>query len=163
MTATLDDLCFDALTDATRVPTMHQYLRVSRDRSGREKSQGQQDADNQLHRQRRGWLAGQTYRDTGSASKASRKRRKDYERLVADLQAGDVLQPGDILTMWESSRGTRRQSEWAILLDLLDEAGVYVYVTTHARLYNLQNARDRRTLDEDGTDNAYEAAKTSVR
>jgi hypothetical protein len=40
---------------------------------------------------------------------------------------------------------------------------VRIYVTSHDRLYGMDIPRDRRTLDEDGTDAAYESAKTSLR
>jgi hypothetical protein len=36
-------------------------------------------------------------------------------------------------------------------------------VTTHGRTYDPANARDRRTLQEDGTNSEYESAKTSAR
>jgi hypothetical protein len=71
--------------------------------------------------------------------------------------------PGDVLHLWESSRGSRRQSEWALLLDLLQDNKIKVRVTSHGRTYDLDNPRDRRTLDEDGTDSAYESGKSSKR
>lgn len=136
----------------------HQYLRVSTKRQ----SYAEQDKDNRVAAGVHRWPIGRTYEDVGSASKYSRSRRLDYERLIADLK-NSVFKPGDVLILWESSRGSRRQSEWALLLDLLEDHGVLVHVTKDRRTYDPRNPRDRRTLDEDGTDSAYESAKTSQR
>ena len=59
--------------------------------------------------------------------------------------------------------GQREQAEWATFLNLLRDNDVALHVTSHRRLYDLNKPRDRRTLDEDGVDSAYESAKTSMR
>ena len=59
--------------------------------------------------------------------------------------------------------GSREQAEWATFLNLLRDNDVRLHVTSHRRLYDLNNPRDRRTLDEDGVDSACESAKTSMR
>lgn len=74
-----------------------------------------------------------------------------------------MLRPGEVLQLWESSRGSREQAEWTTFLNLLRDNDVRLHVTSHHRLYDLSNPRDRRTLDEDGVDSAYESAKTSMR
>lgn len=145
------------------VPAAHEYLRVSVDRSGQERSTTDQHEDNERARVRFGWREGETYRDTASASRYGRKRRDDFIRLSDDLRSGEVFARGDVLRLWESSRGSRKQAEWATFLDLCQERGVKIYVTSHERVYDLDNPRDRRTLDEDGTDAAYESAKNSLR
>ena len=38
-----------------------------------------------------------------------------------------------------------------------------IHVTSHGRTYDLTNPRDRRTLQEDGTDAEYESGKLSTR
>lgn len=139
--------------------TAHDYLRVS---TSKQRSNARQHTDNVAAATAQGWAFGRTYEDTGSASQYGTKTRADFERLVADLRAG-AIPPGDVLILWESSRGSREQVEWATLLNLLRDKGVLVHVTTHHRTYNLSNARDRRSLDEDGVDSAYESAKTSGR
>lgn len=148
---------------AGSVPVAHEYLRVSIDRSGQERSTTDQHEDNERARARYSWAQGRTYRDTASASRYGRKRRDDFARLVQDLQSAEVFSHGDVLRLWESNRGSRKQAEWASFLDLCQERGVRIYVTSHDRVYDLDNPRDRRTLDEDGTDAAYESAKTSLR
>ena len=64
--------------------------------------------------------------------------------------------------MWESSRGSRRVGEWATLVDLLEDAGVKVHVTTHGRTYDPANPRDRRSLMEDAVDSECQSAKASL-
>lgn len=146
-----------------QVPEDHEYLRVSRDASGRAKSNDQQHVENTADREAQGWAAGRTYADVGSASKYATKAREGFDQLLADLRGGQKFKPGDVLHMWESSRGSRKQAVWATLLDLLADAQVLVRITSHGRTYDLSNPRDRRSLDEDGTDSAYESAKTSKR
>jgi DNA invertase Pin-like site-specific DNA recombinase len=149
--------------DDESVSSAHEYLRVSVDRYGRERSTNEQHDDNERARERYGWREGRTYRDTASASRYGRKRRDDFLRLLEDMRAGGVFTQGDVLRLWEPSRGSRKQAEWALFLDLCQEQGVRIYVTSHDRVYDLDNPRDRRTLDEDGTDAAYESAKVSLR
>lgn len=146
-----------------------EYLRVSVDRSGRERSNDEQHEDNQRAADNERWTLGEPYRDTGSASRYASKRRKDFDALVADLRADQPDVPSGsrfaahVLLLWESSRGSRRLSEWATFLELVEERGVRIHVTSHGRTYDLTNPRDRRTLQEDGTDAEYESGKTSVR
>ena len=127
----------------TTKTTAREYLRVSLDRSGRQRSNEDQHTDNERAAETHGWRLAKPYRDVGSASRFASKRRDDFDRLVADLQA-DRFGAG-VLILWESSRGSRRLSEWALFLELLEERQVLVHVTSHARTYDLTNPRDRRT------------------
>ncbi|OQO89895.1 hypothetical protein B1813_18815 [Saccharomonospora piscinae] len=138
------------------------YLRVSTDTSGREKSPHEQSDDLARDAEHQQWTVHpDPYRDVGSASRYARGTRDGYERLVDDLRA-DRFGAG-ILGLWESSRGSRRVGEWAVLLDLLEDRGVRVWVHTHGRLYDPANGRDRRTMLEDAVDSEYESSKTSER
>jgi DNA invertase Pin-like site-specific DNA recombinase len=136
-----------------------EYLRVSQDRNGRMRSPAEQHDDNAAHAEREGWALGEPYaeREAVGASRYSRGTRDGFADLTADLEAGRF--GADLLIMWESSRGSRRLSEWARFLELLEDNGVRLYVTSHGRLYDLANPRDRRTMQEDGSDNEYEVAK----
>jgi DNA invertase Pin-like site-specific DNA recombinase len=148
-------------TPTSTVTLAREYLRVSYDKSGRERSNDEQHGDNERDAAEHGWKLGKPYRDTGSASRHASKRRADFDRLVADLEADQF--GAQVLILWESSRGSRRLSEWAVFLELLEERSVQVWVTTHRRLYDLSNPRDRRTLHEDGVDSEYESGKISTR
>jgi DNA invertase Pin-like site-specific DNA recombinase len=139
-----------------------EYLRVSHDQSGRARSVTEQHDDNERAGQQHGFtLNGEAYSDVSvSASRYSRKVRGDFARLLADLEHGRF--GADLLVMWESSRGSRRVGEWASLIDRLEDASVKVFVTTHGRVYDCANARDRRTLLEDAIDAAYQSDKQSA-
>lgn len=140
-----------------------EYLRVSKDRAGQGKSPAQQHDDNARAVARREWaLHPEAYQDVDKgASRYSRVTRDGYARLVEDIGGGRF--GADVLVLWESSRGSRRVGEWATLIDLCDDAGIKIYVTTHDHLYDPSNARDRRSLQEDAVDSEYETGKMSAR
>ena len=147
---------------ASRV--VRQYLRVSQDASGIGKSPDQQQHENDSAISRQGWTPHPSapYRDTDrSASRFATRQREGFTQLVTDLEEGTF--GADILALWESSRGSRRVGEWVTLVELCAEHDVRIWVTTHGRLYDPRNARDRRSILEDAVDAEYEAAKTSER
>ncbi len=138
-----------------------EYLRVSQDRSGRARSVDEQHEDNLRAAEQHGFcINGEAYSDVSlSASRYGTKVRGNFARLLADLEAGRF--GADVLVLWESSRGSRQVSEWAALVERLERAGVKVCVTTHGRIYDCANARDRRSLLEDAVDAAYASDKAS--
>jgi DNA invertase Pin-like site-specific DNA recombinase len=140
-----------------------EYLRVSYDRSGRERSQDEQQQDNAHACGERGIGLREPYREAGSASASryARRSRDDFDRLLADLSSGRF--DADVLVLWESSRGSRRVGEWVTLIELCEQQQVSIFVTTHGREYAPVNARDRRSLLEDAVDSEYESSKTSAR
>lgn len=139
-----------------------EYLRVSKDKSGRQRSVDEQADDNKPACLGHGIQLGQPYVDNDrSASRYAKKTRDGYDRLVTDLKNGTF--GADVLVLWESSRGSRKVGEWVTLIDLLEEGSHKVFVTTHGRLYDPANGRDRRTLLEDAVDSEYDSYKTSAR
>lgn len=148
------------MTDWT---TGREYRRVSIDRAGERRSVDEQGDDNhraaQTHQIR---LVGEPYVDNDrSASRYATKKRDDFERLLADLESGAF--GAEVLVLWESSRGSRKVGEWVSLIDLLEAGAHRVFVTTHGRIYDPANGRDRRTLLEDAVDSEYDSYKTRVR
>lgn len=143
--------------------TGREYVRVSKDRSGRMASVADQHKENAADAEREGIRLGESYREERdvSASRYSSKARDGFGDLLADLASGAF--GADLLYLWESSRGSRKVGEWVTLIDLCDEAGVLIRVTTHGRTYDPRNGRDRRTLLEDAVDSEYESYKTSTR
>jgi DNA invertase Pin-like site-specific DNA recombinase len=132
------------------------YARQSQDK------QRSTDEQAQIGRDRaaaEGWPIHRVYRDGVSASRHAKAQRKNWPRLLADLDRPDV----GVLWLWESSRGDRALSSWSALLDRCREHAVRIYVETHGRLYDMANPRDWRTLAEDGVDSHYESEKTSLR
>ena len=153
----------NATTLATQaVRTAREYLRVSKDRSGRSKSTAEQHTENTTEAEALGVTLGEPYTDNSrSASNYATSVREDFQRLIADLEANTF--GADMLVLWESSRGSRDSEEWARLIKLCRTRGVVIHVTTHHRTYDPNNARDRRSLREDASDSEYESDKTSER
>jgi DNA invertase Pin-like site-specific DNA recombinase len=106
-----------------------------------------------------GWAHRGQYSDRVSASRYARKNRDEWAQLLARLADPDV----SVLWLWESSRGDRKLSSWAGMLETCRDNRVKIHVETHGRLYDMANARDWRTLAEDGVDSAYESDKVSGR
>ncbi|MFT3661743.1 MAG: recombinase family protein [Gordonia sp. (in: high G+C Gram-positive bacteria)] len=148
---------------ASKPLVAREYLRVSRDSDGSGKSVTQQHDENASAIAAQGWDAhpGPYKDDDRSASRYARREREGFKQLIDDLEA-DSFDAG-VLVLWESSRGSRRVGEWVDLIDLCQLRGVRIWVTTHNRLYDPDNSRDRRTLLEDAVDAAYESDKTRER
>jgi DNA invertase Pin-like site-specific DNA recombinase len=153
-----------------RTMTAREYLRVSGDKSGDGHSPDQQHTDNEAAAVLAGWSLGQPYRELTavSASKYSTKARPAWDAMMADLTADRF--DADIAILWESSRGSRRMTTWAPFIEACERSltpagtrGVLIHVTSHGRTYDPRNARDVRSLLEDGVDSQYESAKTAGR
>ncbi|MQA27708.1 MAG: recombinase family protein, partial [Micromonosporaceae bacterium] len=82
------------------------YARVSKDKRKRQRgrSVGEQETEARAACERRRWTVAEIYKDEDrSASRFAKKERPDWERLLADLDAGQL----DVLVIWEPSRGDR--------------------------------------------------------
>lgn len=128
------------------------YARQSR---ASKKSIDDQAAENRDVIEEQGWLLTVEYSDGSSASRFARKTRAEWEKVLADIEAKRF----DVLVLWESSRGDRDAASWLGMLATCRRKRVSIHVVTHHRTYNLENARDWRTLAEDGIDNQYESEK----
>lgn len=140
-----------------------EYLRVSSDRSGRQRSPEEQHQDNVRDADNAGIELASQYRepDAVSASRFGSKARAAFDALVSDLECGRF--GADVLILWESSRGSRKVGEWVRLIEACEIAEVNIRVTTHGREYDPTNPRDRRSLLEDAVDSEYETGKMSLR
>lgn len=134
-------------------------LIYGRQSMGKDRSIAEQLASGQDRAEREGWDLVATYSDKVSASRYSTKARDDWPRLLTALERPDVA----VLWLWESSRGDRKLSTWASMLETCRDHKVMIFVETDRRLYDTARARDWRTLAEDGVDSAYESDKTSER
>lgn len=151
------------MADRTRA---REYRRLS-DKKGGTSLEDQGD-DNSAAAEDQDWELGDPYIDDGrSASRYARGRRDDFDQLVDDLQSGPTGRHSDfgaeILMLWESSRGSRRVGEWVSFIELCEDKGVKIWVTTHERLYDPANGRDRKALIDDANDSEYESYKTHRR
>ncbi len=142
------------MTDSPLIAAI--YARQSH---GKTASITQQIDESRAAAEEEGWPVVTVFQDGSSASRFSTKSRAGWEQLLTDLDARRF----GVLVLWESSRGDRRLSTWAAMLELARDRDVRIYVVTHERLYDLNNARDWKALAEDGTDSAYESEKTSLR
>lgn len=144
-----------------------EYRRLSDVKGGT--SLDDQGVDNLAAADDNDWtLHGEPYVDDGlSASRYARKARDDFEKLVADLRSGPTGRESrfgaDVLMLWESSRGSRKVGEWVSFIELCEAKQVRIWVTTHERLYDPCNGRDRKSLLEDAVDSEYESYKTHRR
>ncbi|MBR7672947.1 recombinase family protein [Streptomyces daliensis] len=135
---------------------------MSEDGSRDSRSVDSQHADNTEGCEEHGITLGVPYTDNGiSASRFSTKSRDDFVRLVADLE-NDMF-GAEVLVLWENSRGSRKVSEWALLIELLEAKGVRVFVTCDNRLYDPAVPADRKILQSAAIDSEQESYKTSMR
>lgn len=94
-----------------------------------------------------------------SASRYARRPRPDFGQLMEHIRSGNC----QMLSMWESSRGSRDEIEWFSLLRLCRQQNVPIRIISHDRTYNMGVRRDWRSLADDGVDSADESEKISER
>jgi hypothetical protein len=128
----------------SKLATAQDHREIERVRSIEEQNKANQDECDQ-----HGWTVTERYEDPGlSASRFATKARPEYRRLLADIRAGKL----DVVVLWESSRGDRELAGWAQFLNACRENRTRIYITTHGRLYDMDNGRDWRSLAEDGVE-----------
>jgi site-specific DNA recombinase len=136
------------------------YLRISDDREGRELGVQRQEEDCRalLQRMYEATLV-DVYRDNDrGASRHSRKRRPEYERLLADARAGRI----NHIVAYTSSRLTRRPREHEDQIDLAIQHGVqYGYVRSPS--FDLNTAAGREVARILAARDAGEADEISER
>jgi site-specific DNA recombinase len=139
-----------------------EFLRVSFDRSGRQRSNEEQSQDNVDAITENGWVVHpEPYSEVGSASEWATKERVGFPSLIADLKSGRF--GAQVLVAWEGSRNSRQVREWVELIDAARDAGVVFFITTHERTYDPDNPTDYKALINDANDAQYESAKTRKR
>jgi DNA invertase Pin-like site-specific DNA recombinase len=100
-----------------------------------------------------------TLRDYTSASRYARKRREDWDKLLALLPNTGVT----LVWLWEPSRGSRELEDWAHFLSECRRHKVQIWVETHEQVYDMHNHRHWRTLAEEGISSQAESDNTSKR
>jgi DNA invertase Pin-like site-specific DNA recombinase len=144
--------------------TAREYLRVSKGKGRTARSIRDQHTDNLEAEQEYGpWTWGESYKDTGSASKFARKQRDDFEKLVTDLRTGEFGVAGDVLVLWEIARLSRETGRGVEIVDLCEAAGYLIHITSHERTYNPRNYNDRHELITGIADAEREARRLSKR
>lgn len=112
------------------------YTRVSSDKGRDARSTTEQEQDCRQEAARQGWPVGAVVTDNDiSASRFAAKDRPGFKRLW------QILQPGDVLVTWESSRAQRDLRDYLDLRDLCYERGVLL--SYNGRTYDLSEGEDR--------------------
>jgi site-specific DNA recombinase len=132
--------------------------RVSTEKQADNSPEEQEDAGRRVCAQEK-WEAVKVYRHIGSMARFARRGNAEWDALQRDIDAGQIK----AVFLWESSRGSRRNTQWSMFLDRCMEHGVLLYVWTHHRVLDPRLARDWRSLAEDGVDAQYESEKISER
>jgi DNA invertase Pin-like site-specific DNA recombinase len=143
--------------------TATEYARVSKDKSGRLRSVGEQSTENRDAVDDQGWKwLPTTYVEEGEASASvfGTVVREGFGTLLADLRAGTF--PADVLVLWEPSRGSRQMREWVDLIDALQAAGVLLFATSEDRTYDVRKPKDRRDLQDAANEAEYYSGRLSA-
>jgi site-specific DNA recombinase len=98
------------------------YCRISRDWEGERKGVERQREDCLAIAKRLGWTVVDYYidNDVGASRYSKQKVRKDYRRLLADIEAGRI----DAVVIWMEDRMQRQVIELAEFLKVCDEVGL---------------------------------------
>ncbi|WP_435610851.1 recombinase family protein [Streptomyces sp. C10-9-1] len=115
------------------------YTRISQDRTGAGLGVERQRQDCQALASRRGWDVVETYSDN-DVSAYSGKPRKDYQRMLADLEEGAAT----VVIVWHTDRLHRSPTELERYIDLCERRGVSTH-TVQAGELDLANPSGRMT------------------
>ncbi|MFI6759444.1 recombinase family protein [Micromonospora sp. NPDC050417] len=130
-----------------------------------------EDQGHSAARQERDWRAdcaandlqpGRVFADPDlSASRYARKQRPDFAELLEHIGSGEA----EMVSLWETSRGSRRAGEWISFLDLCRDGGVLIRIFggDDPRTYDPRKRRDYRALADEGLDAQDESDKLSER
>lgn len=118
------------------------YARVSNDPNGNGRSVSEQLEEGHGVIRRYDWDCVAVYQDNdASASEYTKDERPDWEKLVADLHAGQF----DVLVVWEPSRATRDRQAWAALAFACETNNVKICAS--GKLYDLSDPDEAFALD----------------
>jgi DNA invertase Pin-like site-specific DNA recombinase len=148
------------MTDTAHRAALYERVSTGTQDSAESRSVEQQNEAGTAAATEHGWRVVDRYPDPGlSASRFAKKGRPEWQRLMADIRDWKI----DVVVLWEPSRGGRELEEWAAFLSLCRQREVSIYAVSQYHLYDPRNARDWRTLAEEGVDSAYESEKISLR
>lgn len=135
------------------------YTRISDDREGRELGVTRQLEDCRKEAVRIGATVVDVYTDNDiSASTLSKKRRPEYERMIADVRSGRI----NAIIYYSNSRLTRRPLEYEHIITLYEETGVRLVPLVSGR-FDLSTADGRMQGRIQAAIDAGEAERTAER
>ncbi|GGN39877.1 DNA invertase Pin-like site-specific DNA recombinase [Actinoplanes campanulatus] len=142
------------------MPTADLYARKSNKDAGR--SAARQERLWRADCDAEGLTPGRVFADPDlSASRYSSKQRPDFEALTEHIQN----QRCEMVSLWETSRGTRRMIEWVRFLDLCRDMGVLIRIFDEddPATYDPRRPRDREALLKEGIKAESEVERLSSR
>lgn len=128
------------------------YDRTSRIIDGRGTANADQAAENDRYCERQGWTIVGRFTDAGKgASRHSKSKRTDYERMVDGVQRGEC----DVLVVWEASRLHRDLAVYVALRDLCVKSRVLLCY--NGQVYDMTRGADRFVTGLNALQAEYEA------
>ena len=128
------------------------YDRTSNDPRGRGTANRDQNVENERFCQDQGWDIVARFTDPGkSASRHSKTRRDDYERMVDRVARGEC----DIIVVWESSRLSRDLEVYVKLRSLCERHRVLLCYD--GAVYDMTRSTDRQRTAQDALQGEAEA------
>ncbi|SFU04753.1 Site-specific DNA recombinase [Geodermatophilus amargosae] len=109
------------------------YLRQSKDVENTRAAVDRQRADCLDLCERNRWPVAEVYEDNDASASNPRKARKDYARLLADLEHGRIVS-GDVIVAWAQDRLLRKVADMLVLIDLCAKRGIAVVTVQAGRL-----------------------------
>lgn len=118
------------------------YERASQDKKEQGKSVGDQRNLNLAEIERRSWRHAGSFQDNDrSGSRYATKVREEFPLLMDAIRAGK----GDVLVLWEISRGQRDLAVYVQIRDLCVQTGMHFWMVGGV-LYDLRDKNDRMML-----------------
>ncbi|WP_448319263.1 recombinase family protein [Streptomyces sp. CO7] len=106
------------------------YLRISDDRLKERKGVGRQEEDCRALAASLGWRVIEVYVDNDVTAADRRKKRKDYLRMLADLESEHI----DAIVAWHPDRVYRQPRELEDLIDLIEAKGAEIRTCLTGRI-----------------------------
>jgi site-specific DNA recombinase len=145
-----------AVTKQTKHPRSAAiYVRISQDRAGAGLGVERQEQESRALAQRLGWTVTEVYNDL---SAFSGRRRPDYERMLADIEAGTIT----AVIAWHPDRLHRRSAELERYISACERHGVENQTVT-AGMWDLSTPSGRMAARQLGAVAAYESEHKSER
>lgn len=133
------------------------YVRISKDRTGEGLGVDRQEGDCRAMAERLGWTVTETYTDN-DLSAFSGRRRKRYEELLSDIEAGRI----NAVICWHPDRLHRSPKELERYIDLCESRGIENQAVT-AGHWDLSTASGRMNARNMGNYARFESEHKSER
>jgi site-specific DNA recombinase len=134
------------------------YVRISQDREGAGLGVARQEKDCRVLAERLGWQVANVYCDNDISASDRRKKRKEYLRLLADVESGAV----NAVITWHMDRLHRQPYELEKFIDLVEDRDVAIQ-TVKAGDIDASTPTGRMLLRVVGATDRYEVEHKAER